>query len=115
MTQLSFLPTFPFPASPLALFGLLLLAGVIGGELVRGVLRLPRIVGYVLVGLAVGTSGLNWLDGALLREAWLFVDIRVGLILVDLGRGRAVALPRVTPPTCWPAPRCWAPLGPSPP
>jgi len=86
MTPLSFLPEFPSAASPLALFGLLLLAGMIGGELVRRVLRLPRIVGYVLVGLALGTSGLNWLDGALLREAWIFVDIALGLILFELGR-----------------------------
>ena len=57
MTQLSFLPDFPPVASPLALFGLLLLAGVIGGEFVRRALRLPRIVGYVLVGLALGASG----------------------------------------------------------
>lgn len=86
MTQLSFLPEFPPAASPLALFGLLLLAGVIGGELAHRGLRLPRIVGYVLVGLALGTSGLNWLDDALLREAWIFVDIALGLILFELGR-----------------------------
>jgi len=86
MTQLNFLPQFPLDASPLALFGLLLLAGVIGGELARRVLRLPRIVGYVLVGLALGTSGLNWLDGKLLKEAWIFVDIALGLILFELGR-----------------------------
>ena len=86
MTQLNFLPQFPLDASPLALFGLLLLAGVIGGELARRVLRLPRIVGYVLVGLALGASGLNWLDGKLLKEAWIFVDIALGLILFELGR-----------------------------
>ena len=86
MPQLSFLPDYPPAASPLALFGLLLLAGVIGGELARRVLRLPRIVGYVLVGLALGASGLDWLDGALLREAWIFVDIALGLILFELGR-----------------------------
>ena len=86
MPPLSFLPDFPPAASPLALFGLLLLAGVIGGELARRVARLPRIVGYVLVGLALGASGLDWLDGALLREAWIFVDIALGLILFELGR-----------------------------
>lgn len=30
MAQLDFLPAFPYPANPLALFGLLLLAGVAG-------------------------------------------------------------------------------------
>jgi Kef-type K+ transport system membrane component KefB len=86
MPQLSFLPGFPPAASPLALFGLLLLAGAIGGELARRVARLPRIVGYVLVGLGLGASGLGWLDAALIREAWIFVDIALGLILFELGR-----------------------------
>ncbi|OFW40959.1 MAG: hypothetical protein A3J29_11520 [Acidobacteria bacterium RIFCSPLOWO2_12_FULL_67_14b] len=86
MTQLSFLPPFPFPASPLVLFGLLLLAGVVGGEIVRRTLGLPRIVGYVLIGLALGSSGLNVVDAGLVREAWIFVDIALGLILFELGR-----------------------------
>src|SRR3990172_3245951 len=86
MTQLNFLPHFPLDARPLALFGLLLLAGVIGGELVRRVLRLPRIVGYVLIGLALGGSGLDLLDQQLVGESWIFVEIALGLVLFELGR-----------------------------
>lgn len=86
MTTLSFLPEFPPAASPLALFGLLLLAGLVGGELVKRVLRLPRIVGYMLSGLALGSSGLNLLDSGVVQESWIFVDIALGLILFDLGR-----------------------------
>ena len=82
----SFLPQFPFAPNPLLLFGLLLLAGLAGGELARRVLRLPRIVGYVLIGLALGVSGLNLLDAKLVKEAWIFVDIALGLILFELGR-----------------------------
>ncbi|MBI2510261.1 MAG: cation:proton antiporter [Betaproteobacteria bacterium] len=82
----SFLPQYPLPANPLLLFGLLLLAGLAGGELVKRVLNLPRIVGYVLIGLALGASGLNVLDAKLVREAWIFVDIALGLILFELGR-----------------------------
>ncbi len=82
----SFLPQYPFPASPLLLFGLLLLAGYAGGEVVRRMLGLPRIVGYVLIGMALGASGLNVLDAKLMREAWIFVDIALGLILFELGR-----------------------------
>ena len=82
----SFLPQFPFSANPLLLFGLLLLAGLLGGELVKRVLRLPRIVGYVLIGLALGASGLGVLDAGLIKEAWIFVDIALGLILFELGR-----------------------------
>jgi Kef-type K+ transport system membrane component KefB len=86
MTQLGFLPQFPFADSPLVLFGVLLLAGFTGGELMRRVLRLPRIVGYVLIGLALGASGLGIIDGKLVREAQVFVDIALGLILFELGR-----------------------------
>ena len=82
----NFPPPFPFAPNPLLLFGLLLLAGLAGGELARRVLRLPRIVGYVLIGLALGASGLNLLDAGLIKEAWIFVDIALGLILFELGR-----------------------------
>ena len=82
----SFLPQYPFPANPVMLFGLLLLAGLVGGELVRRALRLPRIVGYVLIGLALGSSGFDLLDAGHIKEAWIFVDIALGLILFELGR-----------------------------
>ena len=45
MSQLPFLPQWPFAANPLALFGVLLLAGLVGGELTKRVFRLPRITG----------------------------------------------------------------------
>jgi len=86
MTHLDFLPQFPFPANPLALFGLLLLAGLIGGELVKRALHLPRITGYVLMGMLLGASGFGLLDDKLIAEAWIFVDIALGLVLFELGR-----------------------------
>ena len=82
----SFLPDYPFAPNPMLLFGLLLLAGVICGEVVRRVLRVPRVMGYVLIGLALGASGLDLLDAELVKEAWIFVDIALGLILFELGR-----------------------------
>jgi len=82
----SFLPQFPLSANPLLLFGLLLLSGLAGGELARRVLHLPRIIGYVLIGLALGTSGLGLLDAGLVKQAWIVVDIALGLILFELGR-----------------------------
>jgi Kef-type K+ transport system membrane component KefB len=84
--MLTFLPQYPLASNPLLLFGLLLLAGLVGGELVKRVLRLPRIVGYVLTGLALGRSGVGMLDAALIKDAWIFVDIALGLILFELGR-----------------------------
>jgi Kef-type K+ transport system membrane component KefB len=82
----SFLPQYPFATSPLLLFGLLLIAGLLGGEIVRRVARLPRVVGYVLVGLVLGPSGFNLLDGGVVEESWIFVDMALGLILFELGR-----------------------------
>jgi len=82
----TFLPQYPFATNPLLLFGLLLLAGLIGGELVKRVLLLPRIIGYVLTGLTLGASGLGMLDAGMVKDAWIFVDIALGLILFELGR-----------------------------
>jgi len=86
MPQFSFLPQFPLPANPLALFGVLLLAGALVGELTRRVLNLPRITGYVLIGLALGASGLNVLDARMLGFSRVFLDIGLGLVLFELGR-----------------------------
>jgi Kef-type K+ transport system membrane component KefB len=82
----TFLPQYPFPPNPVLLFGLLLLAGVAGGELVKRALNLPRIVGYVLIGLLLGASGSNLLDARLVAESWIFVEIALGLVLFELGR-----------------------------
>lgn len=86
MNHLEFLPQFPLAANPLALFGLLLLAGALGGELVRRVLNLPRITGYVLIGLTLGASGLDVLDARMLSYARVFLDVGLGLVLFELGR-----------------------------
>ena len=86
MAQLPFLPHWPLLANPLALFGVLLLVGVVGGEFTKRVLKLPRITGYVLVGMALGASGLKLLDDALIAQSWIFVDIAIGLVLFELGR-----------------------------
>jgi len=81
----SFLPQYPLEPNPLLLFGFLLLAGVIGGEVVQRVLAVPRIVGYVVIGLLLGAGGLNVLDARLTREAWIFVELALGLLLFELG------------------------------
>lgn len=86
MSALDFLPSFPQSPNPLLLFGLLLIAGFAGGELAHRLLKLPRITGYVLAGLALGASGAGLLHDELLQDAQLFIDIALGLILFELGR-----------------------------
>jgi Kef-type K+ transport system membrane component KefB len=85
-TELPFLPVLPPQSNGLTLFGLLLLAGLLGGEVSKRLLRLPRMFGYVLAGVAIGTSGLGLVSASLLQDARVFIDVAVGLIVFDLGR-----------------------------
>lgn len=85
MNNLEFLPHFPFPENPLVLFGALLLSGALCGELVRRVLDIPRITGYLLAGLLLGNGGLNLLDVDMRGYARSFLDIGLGMILFELG------------------------------
>lgn len=67
------------------LFGLILLGGLAAGEISRRLLSLPRTTGYVLFGLLVGQSGLNWITPFHIESAQLFIDLALGLILFELG------------------------------
>jgi len=75
------------------LFGLALLGGLAAGEVSRRLFALPRTTGYVLFGLLVGQSGLNWVTLAHIESAQLFIDLALGLILFELG----YLVPRSTP------------------
>lgn len=83
---MQFLPHFPIHVNPIALFGLTLIFGLIGGELARRSRILPIISGYIIVGYLVGPSGFNIVTPSLLDNARIFVDVSLGLILFDLGR-----------------------------
>ena len=67
------------------LFGLVLLGGLAAGELSRRVCSLPRTTGYVVFGLLLGKSGLNWIQALQIESASLFIDLALGLILFELG------------------------------
>jgi Kef-type K+ transport system membrane component KefB len=81
----TFLPTLPFELSYPLLFGVLLVAGMLGGEIARA-LRLPRMIGYAVVGFVFGPLAGAMGMGALISEARIFVDLAMGLVLFDLGR-----------------------------
>ena len=83
--DLRFLPQLPFEVSYPLLFGVLLIAGMLGGEAAR-ILKLPRIIGYVLVGFGIGPVANALMPSPLIDEARIFVDIAIGLVLFDLGR-----------------------------
>lgn len=81
----SFLPSLPFEMSYPLLFGVLLVAGVAGGELAR-LLRMPRLIGYLLVGLVIEPLGRAMEMEPLIDEARIFVELALGLVLFELGR-----------------------------
>ena len=82
-----------FMFNSIQLFGLVLLGGLTAGEVSRRVFALPRTTGYVLFGLLIGQSGLNWVTLYHIESAQLFIDLALGLILFELG----YLVPRSTP------------------
>jgi Kef-type K+ transport system membrane component KefB len=81
----TFLPSLPFQLSFPLLFGVLLVAGMLGGEIARA-LRIPRMIGYAVVGFVFGPIAGAMGLGSLIDEARIFVDLALGLVLFDLGR-----------------------------
>ena len=77
--------------------GLLLVAGAVGGEIVWGLLRLPRITGYAAAGLALGPGGLEVIGKPLLDELVVFADVAMGLVLFELGQRLDLAWLRRSP------------------
>lgn len=80
-----FLPAWPLALGELVLFGALLIAGLLGGELAQRLLALPRISGYVLVGIAFGPEALGVLKTPLSGEARALIDLALGLVVFELG------------------------------
>jgi len=80
-----FLPALPPAISQPAMFGALLVLGLLAGEAARRYLSLPRITGYVIAGAALGPHGSGLLTDNLLFDLRLLVDLSIGLIVFELG------------------------------
>jgi len=89
---MEFLPGWPIEPNTLAVFGILLLAGTLGGYLAHRWPWLPSITGFMLVGLIIGPSGANLLTAEVLTDARVVVDIALGLILYRLGLSLDLAI-----------------------
>jgi len=89
-----FLPVWPPAANSFALFGLLLLAGLLGGRVAATTRVLPAITGYILTGFVLGPGVLGWLTEDALNDARIFADISLGLIVFELGRRLDIAWAR---------------------
>ncbi|HEV2220949.1 MAG TPA: cation:proton antiporter [Casimicrobiaceae bacterium] len=86
MTLPDFLPHWPPAANGFLVFGLLLLAGLLGGRLAATTRVLPAITGYIATGFLLGPGGLGWLDAGVLARSRVIAEFSLGLIVFDLGR-----------------------------
>lgn len=86
MTLPDFLPHWPPAANGFLVFGLLLLAGLLGGRLAATTRVLPAITGYIATGFLLGPGGLGWLDAGVLAQSRVIAEFSLGLIVFDLGR-----------------------------
>jgi Kef-type K+ transport system membrane component KefB len=83
--MLEFLPSLPPVISQAALFGALVVLGLLVGEAARRYAALPRITGYVVAGALLGPHALGLLDDNALFDLRLLIDLSVGLIVFELG------------------------------
>ncbi len=67
-------------------FALLLLAAIVAGELVQRWLALPRIVGYVAAGFALGPNAAALIGQDSLIQLRPLLDAAIGLVLFELGQ-----------------------------
>lgn len=82
---MNFLPKFPLAIGQLELFGIILVLGLIGGELAVRI-RLPKITGYFIIGFLIGPGGLNVVKEATLTNLNVIANISLALLLFNAGR-----------------------------
>ncbi|MCK6410847.1 MAG: cation:proton antiporter [Azonexus sp.] len=86
LERLFFLPPFPESIDSLALFSLLLVAGLLLGEWLHRHWGWPKVVGYVLAGILCGPSLLGWISIEALVQARPIADAALGLLMLEVGR-----------------------------
>ena len=67
------------------LFGIILVTGIIGGQLAHRTRFFPRITGYIIVGFLLGPHVSGILNNDLLVKAKIFTELATGLVLFELG------------------------------
>jgi len=86
LSDLFFLPDLPSAAAHLPWYALLLLGAVVAGEAVERWLRLPRLLGWIAVGAALGPHALGALDARSLEALRPLLDVAIGMVLFELGQ-----------------------------
>lgn len=97
LERLYFLPPFPEQMDSLALFSLLLVAGLLLGEWLHRHFNWPKMIGYVLAGILCGPSLLGWISSEALAQARPIADAALGLLMLEVGRRLDLAWLRRTP------------------
>ena len=85
MTWSAYLPGWPLEISPALWLALTLVVGVLVGEVLVRHLRLPRIVGYIGIGVLLGPGGFGLIPQLPASEWRLVVDLALGILLFELG------------------------------
>lgn len=66
-------------------FGVMLLAGLLGGHLAHKTRCFPRIIGYIFIGFVLGPHVINLLTQTILDQSEVYAELAIGLILFELG------------------------------
>jgi NhaP-type Na+/H+ or K+/H+ antiporter len=86
MSELFFLPAWPPSADALPWYALLLVVAAIAGELARRWLHLPRLFGWIVVGVLLGPQVSGVLDERMLGEMRGVLNVAIGVVLFQLGQ-----------------------------
>lgn len=86
MFDMFFLPSLPPEMQLVPWYALLLLAAAIAGEIVHRWLGLPRLLGWILAGFALGPHAAGLLDAKALSGLRPLLDVAVGIVLFQLGQ-----------------------------
>ena len=84
-------PDFPSHVlSPLTLIGIISLIGLYAGFVARKV-RLPALIGYMILGILVGPSILGWFDDALSEKLSFITEVALGFVAFSIGAELSLA------------------------
>ncbi|PJD90666.1 MAG: hypothetical protein CK424_08320 [Legionella sp.] len=82
-------------------FGLILLIGLIGGQLAHIARYFPRVTGYLFFGFILGPQVTGFLSNSIIEQSVVFKEIAIGLILFELGLQINYKFLRTHSPLIW--------------
>ena len=85
MGEYPFLPSWPLEIPQLLWLGVVLLTATLLGEVLDRLLRLPRIIGYVIAGAVLGPQATGLLSAAEVEGLRPFFEVAMGIVLFELG------------------------------